>query len=115
MHTSVICYYQDQHKEPDGRSLSAIGYQVSLNVWSISWSKVYLILLLTPVIPAPFGTEQIYRLWRKKSMQFSVIPPIKKGKNLHILPHFMVEYLLEGLNLKPIIIGHILVKIQNET
>lgn len=27
----------------------------------------------------------------------------------------MVEYLLEGLNLKPIIIGHILVKIQNET
>ena len=55
MHTSVFCYYQDQHVKPDRRSLSRRGYQVSQTVWSISRSKGYSIPLLTQVIPAPFG------------------------------------------------------------
>ena len=54
MHTSVICYYHDRHEKPGRRSLSKRGYQVSLTVWSMSWSKGYSTLPLTPVIPDPF-------------------------------------------------------------
>ena len=58
MHTSVFCYYQDQHKKLDISSLSRRGYQVSLTIWSVSWSKRYSVPLIIPAIPAPFGPKK---------------------------------------------------------
>ena len=53
-YTPVFCYYQNGHKKLDRRSLRRRGYQVLLNVWSISWSKGSSIPLLTSVIQMVF-------------------------------------------------------------
>ena len=94
-HTSVFCYYQNQHKKPDRRDFNRRGYKVSLTVWSISWSKGYSVPLLTPASPCPFGLQTFQKFLAEHKNKFTrkrvifhlstTLNPMKRKAKLQII------------------------------